>query len=286
VFTQADTWEGDITNPQTLNPYSYVLGNPLIYTDPSGNYPQKEWEKKYAEMALDLLNRGSQVGSPTAGLLPAIPPLVKAGLGLIGSWFAFEGASPSTAHTPVVGEDIDETEANQPMSPLEFMMLARAGYGVAKLGLGIANRFGRAAGLPSRKPILADNDLLVHAAERGSASALAEIRRGPTYLTLWQYREFMNVNTSAQKASRIAFLQREGIQVLDAGTIKLVVTSPGYQELFFKIAISQRHGKPDAMLAAFAKFTGYEAVTMEKSIYNHFRYSYPQYKIPIRRVMK
>lgn len=37
VFAQADSWEGDIYNPQSLNPYFYTLGNPLNYTDPSGN---------------------------------------------------------------------------------------------------------------------------------------------------------------------------------------------------------------------------------------------------------
>lgn len=35
-FIGADTYEGDITNPLSLNLYTYVHNNPLIYTDPSG----------------------------------------------------------------------------------------------------------------------------------------------------------------------------------------------------------------------------------------------------------
>jgi len=31
-----DTYEGDLTNPLTLNLYTYVENNPLIYTDPTG----------------------------------------------------------------------------------------------------------------------------------------------------------------------------------------------------------------------------------------------------------
>lgn len=35
-FITKDTYEGDITDPLTLNLYTYVHNNPLIYTDPSG----------------------------------------------------------------------------------------------------------------------------------------------------------------------------------------------------------------------------------------------------------
>ena len=38
-FIQADTIVPDPTNPQSLNRYSYVLNNPLRYTDPSGHCP-------------------------------------------------------------------------------------------------------------------------------------------------------------------------------------------------------------------------------------------------------
>ncbi|MGG1638770.1 RHS repeat domain-containing protein [Paenibacillus sp. NRS-1760] len=36
-FLNEDTYEGDITNPLTLNLYTYVVNNPLIYSDPSGH---------------------------------------------------------------------------------------------------------------------------------------------------------------------------------------------------------------------------------------------------------
>lgn len=34
-----DTYEGDITNPLSLNLYTYVENNPLKYVDPTGNRP-------------------------------------------------------------------------------------------------------------------------------------------------------------------------------------------------------------------------------------------------------
>lgn len=37
-FISPDTVVQDLSNPQTLNRYSYCINNPLKYTDPSGNY--------------------------------------------------------------------------------------------------------------------------------------------------------------------------------------------------------------------------------------------------------
>jgi hypothetical protein len=44
-WLSADTIVPDATNPQSLNRFSYVLGNPLKYTDPSGHQEQSfdEW---------------------------------------------------------------------------------------------------------------------------------------------------------------------------------------------------------------------------------------------------
>ncbi|MDG0814213.1 RHS repeat-associated core domain-containing protein [Cohnella rhizosphaerae] len=39
-FMNEDTYEGQIDNPLSLNLYTYVNNNPLIYTDPSGNIAQ------------------------------------------------------------------------------------------------------------------------------------------------------------------------------------------------------------------------------------------------------
>jgi RHS repeat-associated protein len=38
-FFQRDTWGGDNNRPQSLNPYMYALGNPILLTDPSGHRP-------------------------------------------------------------------------------------------------------------------------------------------------------------------------------------------------------------------------------------------------------
>ncbi|UQZ35445.1 hypothetical protein C2I18_19095 [Paenibacillus sp. PK3_47] len=37
-FITEDTWEGRINHPDSQNPYIYVVNNPLIYVDPSGNW--------------------------------------------------------------------------------------------------------------------------------------------------------------------------------------------------------------------------------------------------------
>jgi RHS repeat-associated protein len=49
-FVQADTILPDPSNPQSLNRYSYVLNNPLCYTDPGGYDPiDAQWEKEFFE---------------------------------------------------------------------------------------------------------------------------------------------------------------------------------------------------------------------------------------------
>jgi RHS repeat-associated protein len=39
-FTSADTYGGKLTNPQSLNLYSYVMNNPLKWIDPTGHFAQ------------------------------------------------------------------------------------------------------------------------------------------------------------------------------------------------------------------------------------------------------
>lgn len=43
-FISVDPWGGDITDPQSLNKYSYVQNNPLKYVDPEGRVAETAWD--------------------------------------------------------------------------------------------------------------------------------------------------------------------------------------------------------------------------------------------------
>jgi len=56
-FLQADTLVPNPANPQSLNRYSYVLGNPLRYTDPSGHFEDdaiKEYLKGMVQLRAEI----------------------------------------------------------------------------------------------------------------------------------------------------------------------------------------------------------------------------------------
>ncbi len=52
-FLTEDSYLGDIRNPLTLNRYSYCIGNPLFYDDPSGHRPSP-----YDEIDFEARNKG------------------------------------------------------------------------------------------------------------------------------------------------------------------------------------------------------------------------------------
>ncbi|MGN7457400.1 polymorphic toxin-type HINT domain-containing protein [Paenibacillus pasadenensis] len=53
-FMSEDTFEGQFNNPLTLNLYTYVYNNPLIYTDPTGHCGFKSWGD-VGDCALDFI---------------------------------------------------------------------------------------------------------------------------------------------------------------------------------------------------------------------------------------
>lgn len=54
-FTTEDTYEGELNNPLSLNLYTYVHNNPLIYSDPSGNVKIRVDELLFLkEMGIEL----------------------------------------------------------------------------------------------------------------------------------------------------------------------------------------------------------------------------------------
>jgi len=51
-FISKDSYEGSITNPLSLNLYTYVQNNPLIYVDPTGH--ETEWDRNHVKNKKDL----------------------------------------------------------------------------------------------------------------------------------------------------------------------------------------------------------------------------------------
>lgn len=61
-FINEDTYEGQINNPLSLNLYTYVENNPLIYIDPTGNYKESDNEelKKLVEVYGDKWKKANE----------------------------------------------------------------------------------------------------------------------------------------------------------------------------------------------------------------------------------
>ena len=133
-----------------------------------------------------------------------------------------------------------------------------------------------------RRPIFADANLLVEAFERGNASALAEITAGQTFVTPNQFREFLDVSTSIQRKARRAFLENEGIALFSGPQAGQIALSIPFQEVFTRLLAVQ--GRGDAALVAFAKSTGFFAVTSERRLFNFLTHTLSQLGVPIRRV--
>jgi hypothetical protein len=134
----------------------------------------------------------------------------------------------------------------------------------------------------TRARIFADSNVLIVAAEQSHAGALTEIRAGQTFITPNQYNEFLDVEPFTQRAARRAFLAAENIRVFGGPRAGTLASSPAFRDTFLQVAAQQ--GRGDAALAAFARLTGFEAVTMERRLYNFLTQSLPQLGVPIRRI--
>ena len=86
-FIQPDTTIPDLSNPQSYNRYSYVLNNPLRYTDPTGHDPAFSSIGIFQSLSVEQEVTASRAGAPAAvGLVvatatggAAAPVLVSAG---------------------------------------------------------------------------------------------------------------------------------------------------------------------------------------------------------------
>ncbi len=265
----------EVTDPLSFNKYTYCYNNPVRFTDPSGNVP----------FMLLAGAAGALAGAVTAGIKSALAGKFSwkdVGEGaLIGGAIGLTGGS--AVSLLATGSAFATTGA----------VMTGLGFGAGTVGTAGATGFEQARQLVersgsvvgeqianSRNPIFADNNLLVNAFERGSTTALSEIRAGQTFLTQAQYNEFLHVNTSAQVQARLNFLNTENITVY---TDPDIINSQVYLDVYNTI-VKAGHGVGDAMLAGYAKATGIEAVTMERRLFNFLTETLAKLAVPIRRI--
>ncbi len=125
-FISEDPWAGDLTQPQTLNPYPYVLNNPLKYIDPLGlaaswaeDCPLKDYQVGLGsgigpDNYIMLAYNGTLAPPLTEGLsVPQVktPSLGALGrLGAIGVFLQILLGNPTAAGETPVEMDISATD--------------------------------------------------------------------------------------------------------------------------------------------------------------------------------
>ena len=206
---------------------------------------------KGVDEAVDVVQATTKADVPAGGATPGAPA---------------NATTPPTANAPPAGS----TPPPAP-KPAPAPAPAKPAAGPSSPGSGAPS--------PTRDPIFADTNVLVNAM-KGNANALAEIRAGKTFITPNQFREFVNVPMNA--TARRGFLAQEGIETFGGARAGALARQPGFQQTFQ--AIAGTHGRGDAALLAFAKATGYTAVTMEKRLYNFVTQTLRDPSIPIRRI--
>ncbi|AKB28468.1 hypothetical protein MSSIT_1749 [Methanosarcina siciliae T4/M] len=87
VFVQPDTMLPDPYNPQALNRYSYVLNNPVKYTDPSGHYVETAIDVAFLAMDINDIRTGNAdkwtyIGLATDVVCAALPVATGGRLGV------------------------------------------------------------------------------------------------------------------------------------------------------------------------------------------------------------
>jgi RHS repeat-associated protein len=264
-FTNKETQQMFFVDPQRWDKYSYVSNNPLSLIDPDGQQ-QQDYKENFRQMRADQKQRGESTETPRNTVVEGLflAPLTA----LLGSTVI--------AAIPEIIPSIGVFAARNPQ------LIEQAGNELLQASTGNPAPSSMPSSIPRRSPILTDTNLLVNAAEKGSMSSLAEIRGGKTFVTPNQLKEFFNVNSSSQLASRKAFLSQEGIQLFGGKQAGVVAKSFVFKNVFQSVAPNQ--GRSDAALAAFGKATGFTVVTTERRLFNFLTKTQPQLNVPVRRV--
>jgi hypothetical protein len=135
--------------------------------------------------------------------------------------------------------------------------------------------------------ILADANVLVNAAERGSQNSLATIRASDTVITSAQRSEFLNGVGSAQRTAREAFLEREGITTFNPPEPFFLTNSGDEIAELIDVTIHAGHSPNDAIFVGVSKAAGIPARTAERRLTNFFNLSQGRpFNVDIRQVRR
>lgn len=99
----------------------------------------------------------------------------------------------------------------------------------------------------------------------------------------------MNVSTSAQRKARRRLLKEQGVEVFGGQAARDLAKGKDFKEVFKAVFnrgpenASRANKRADAALAAFAKQTGFEAITLEKRLTNTIKETL-KLDVPIRRI--
>ncbi|WHH58413.1 RHS repeat-associated core domain-containing protein [Petroclostridium sp. X23] len=98
-FISEDSYEGQVTDPLSLNLYTYCLNNPILYTDPSGHMPLAD-----PNVWIQAGNSLQQLWISTQNLWYTYAPQITEGLQQAGNW--------AVQHGPQFIEGMSETGKN------------------------------------------------------------------------------------------------------------------------------------------------------------------------------
>lgn len=175
----------------------------------------------------------------------------------------------SVHYYPAANESKTESKP-QPTQPAS----ASRGESALQAPQGVA----AASGGGAKPPILVDTDILARAF-KGDSNALAVIRSGKTYVLDVNYSEFMRVDTDAQRIAQTEFLKKEAVERFDSARAAQLAKTEAYQAVYTRVKPLQ--GDADAQLVAYARATGYTAVTGDKRLANTVTSSKPMLQLGV-----
>lgn len=93
------------------------------------------------------------------------------------------------------------------------------------------------------------------------------------------YSEFMRVDTDAQRIAQTEFLKKEAVERFDSARAAQLAKTEAYQAVYTRVKPLQ--GDADAQLVAYARATGYTAVTGDKRLANTVTSSKPMLQLGV-----